>query len=182
MTPEEIETAEFFVAMRGYERVEVRALLKTLAAERRELERRLAERDSGEAPAVDPIDELGRHVAAIVYSARESARAILDDAERDATVVRSEAAEEARLAREAVAAKLAEAERALEESREEAARAATESLERARHEAEAILADAGRRRDEAAAARDGTIGLLVEAMSGIQERIDSLRPGDVPPR
>jgi DivIVA domain-containing protein len=87
VNPEQIESAEFFVGMRGYERAEVRAFLAATAAEHRALLERVAELESRPAapeppPQVDPAEELGQHVAAILRTARESARALLADAER----------------------------------------------------------------------------------------------------
>lgn len=85
MDPQEIETKEFFVALRGYDRDEVDAYLKEIAEEHRrvvaELEARLAAQP---VESEDPLEHLGANITNVLRTAKESAATILSEAERDA--------------------------------------------------------------------------------------------------
>ena len=110
----EIETKEFLVGLRGYEKSEVSAFLRAVAADYRELERRArangaarrgeatnaTETKNGEAePAVaapgDGLDDIGEQVAAVLRTARQGAENIRRSAEAAAAQIKQAAEEEA---------------------------------------------------------------------------------------
>lgn len=180
MTPEEIESAEFFVGMRGYERAEVRAFLEAVAAEHRALLERVGGPDPYPPlptdPALDPVDQLGQHVAAIVRSARDSASALVEDAERAAAEIRTTAEQDAERSRRDADARRVEAERILQDARHGAARITEEAVARGQEQAEALVAEATRRHEEAVGARDEMIARLKDAVSGASMALLALQP------
>ncbi|HZT64171.1 MAG TPA: DivIVA domain-containing protein [Acidimicrobiales bacterium] len=138
ITPEEIEHKQFMPAVRGYDREEVDAFLRAVAADLRRLTGEL-EQASERASAVerDSYDRLGTEVANILRSARDAADATTEEARHAAERTLGEAAEEAdRIRREAQA----EAERLRAEA-DDALRAAMDGRARV----DAVIADlAGR--------------------------------------
>lgn len=181
VNPEQIESAEFFVGMRGYERAEVRAFLAATAAEHRALLERVAELESRPAapeppPQVDPAEELGQHVAAILRTARESARALLADAERDAAVTRSTAEADAEATRREAEGRRAEADRILVDARASVTRMTDETMEKARQESAALVAEGSRRHAESMAAADEMVSRLKDAVTGVNMALLALRP------
>ena len=177
MTPEEIETAEFFVGMRGYEPAEVRAFLHAVAAEQRQLLARVAELEAQPSalPTGDPIDLLGEHVAGIVRAAREAAEGLVHDAAAAAAAARVTAEEDARAVGVEAERRRAEADRVLLEAHAEAERVIASAAEQGRQAAE-------QRRAEVRAACDEMLTKLGDAVSGAQMAMLVLRqdPTDEP--
>jgi DivIVA domain-containing protein len=166
LTPEEIESREFLVAIRGYDKDDVHAFLRQVAAHYREVV-------DGHAP-VDPFGELGDEVASIVKAATDEANALkarvheeairtLEAAEAELQAANELRSDAARDAEEIMARARADGERSAEDIRGHAAREAEglrsnahreadEMRARASAEAERLGADARRAADEMQAA------------------------------
>lgn len=143
MDPNIIESRNFFITVRGYDRSDVRSFLKEVAAYCRRLETAPAER-SPEA-TVAPYQALGTHVASVLEAAERSAEAIIKqaqdqahgmvvDAKADAEHARLDEEERLRAVRHELEARESELERVTEEAKRRA-----EDLDRM---AEATGADA----------------------------------------
>ena len=124
--PDDVESKEFVVALRGYDKDEVHEYLKAVADELRALR---AGRTTGSPD--DPLKDLGDHVMEVIRTAHDVARRLQENAK-----ARSD--EVLRAATEAAAAKEKDADWLLEEAtkdatrlREEAEREATELRQRA---------------------------------------------------
>lgn len=182
MDPEDIESRDFFVGLRGYDRDEVQEFLAQVAADHRaalaELEELRKRRE--------PLTDLGPSVTAIIRTATESAETITEQAHQEGDRIRAEAEAQAAATRHEAEARAAttrhdaeaRAEQIRREADDEATRMrdeATRIVDAARSEAERIVhdaqddasrleADAERRgRERAAAAADDAIAKLAEA-------------------
>lgn len=92
MRPEDIENKEFLVALRGYDRDEVREFLKQVAAELRSLVQSPPEEPT--AGSAIGAQDLGGEIAGVVRSVITEAMNIRAQAERDAEQIRLAALEE----------------------------------------------------------------------------------------
>lgn len=93
--PEEIENQQFTIALRGYDKDEVGAFLRVIAADYRELLKGRSSGDSENDAAV------GEEITMLLRMARQSAEKIRQEAERDARAVRAEAERDAARLRDA---------------------------------------------------------------------------------
>lgn len=118
MEPDEIESKEFVVRLRGYDPVEVRAFLTEVA--RRQREERHIDR---------PSQELGDTVAGVIQQALDAAQAIRQRAEVAAASIGAAAEEHA-----------AGLSRHAQEVLDDAEQAALETRWAAQHEADALMA------------------------------------------
>ena len=187
MTPEEIQSREFLVGLRGYDKDEVQTFLAEVALEYEALQRQNDELRSsgGIAPGldedVDEFESLGSSVAAILRAAKESAGEITSSADEAALKVREEAESYAttlhQQAEEALTAATESAEalrhRVAAET-EEMRRAASVALADARAEADRILREANERAGSLATEaeeriRNKTRSMLAEAESRVEE-------------
>ena len=186
MNPEDIESRDFFVGLRGYDRDEVHQFLAEVAASHRAALAELEELRNRPLPPPDPFTDVGSSVTAILRTANESAEQISVEAHADADRIRAEAdAYAAPLRQEAdtyATAIRQEADTYAEHVRREAdgeatrlrdeatrivdaARAECERVVRAfQDDADRVAADAERRgRDRAAATAEEAIAKLTEA-------------------
>lgn len=154
MTPEEIRAKEFFVEGRGYDLNEVQSFLSAVADDyARVLQELEAAREATAPPAIDPVDQLGQHVADIVRASRDAADQLLQDAQNAAMAYRSLAEEQARRVRT--------------EADEERARAT------------AVLAEAEAHRSRVMAACELMTSQLLDVARTAQETIQSFAPPTV---
>lgn len=173
MEAQDIESTEFFIAMRGYDRNEVRGFLKGVASEQGQLLARIEALEAATPAPSDPIDDLGRHVNAIVGSAQ----VMLADAEVRAEAVRHESQERARIVADAAAANLAAAADQLERARHEADALVAEALERLRSPTGALVQDAAFFQADATVALEGKLRRLDDALDGVQAILSGLAAG-----
>src|SRR5436305_13324887 len=101
-SPDEIETAHFLVALRGYDKDQVDAFLKAVADDYRTALRAAEGRRAD--PADEAFRELGQRVELIARGAVEAADRLQADAEAEAGRVRGEAEAEAASVRAAARA------------------------------------------------------------------------------
>ena len=97
-TPEEIDSKEFLITLRGYDKDEVKAFLKAVAADFR------AALDSAAPPVEAPgnaYEALGKDIGQVLQVAKQSADQLKKRAEEEATSMRRRAEEEANTLREA---------------------------------------------------------------------------------
>lgn len=158
--PEEVETKEFIVALRGYDKDEVHDFLKDVAEELRVLR---SGRDTGEAE--DPIRKLGDHVTEVIRNADDVARRLREGAKSESDeVIRRAKDESAALRDEAINIREA-AERAAAEIRESAERDAAQFWEAANEYATEVRAKANREADELRETAKREVDALREAAS-----------------
>lgn len=170
MTPQEIESKEFFVAARGYEREEVRAFLRTVAEEQRSLLAAAAARAALPVQA-DPLTTMGDHVVAVMRAAEQSADGITSQAEHAAAKRR----EEIELERVQLLADAAEqATRTVAMAESEAARMREDALQTAREEVTALVGEAMHRREELLRACEVLAARLEAAILGARASISDL--------
>ena len=97
-SPEEIQTKEFLLTLRGYDKEEVRAFLQSVASDYATLKK--AADASDEVPD-NAYEMIGREVGTVIQVAKDSAREMKRKAEEDATQARMRADQEAARIREA---------------------------------------------------------------------------------
>jgi DivIVA domain-containing protein len=126
-TPEEIDSKEFLITLRGYDKDEVKAFLKAVAADYR------AAVDSAAPPPEAPgnaYEALGKDIGQVLQVAKQSADHLKKKAEEEATSMRRRAEEEANTLRDAASGAAnrltQEAERHAVQVRAEAERDASE--------------------------------------------------------
>jgi DivIVA domain-containing protein len=168
MRPDEIQSRDFLVGLRGYDKDEVRAFLDEVASEHAAVLAELEEARIMPAPepvtvtVTDDLDSLGIGVAAILRTARESAAELTGTAEQQAAALRDEAEQHAanlRSEADAHATRVREdAERRAADLREETEAWATAL----REEAERVLAEATERARQ----------LEIETEARVNNRID----------
>lgn len=150
LSPEEIKSKDFLVALRGYDKHEVETFLQDVADQYAELMAELALARQGGTSAsplvADPFADLGDHVASVMRAATEAAKQRQSDSEREAASIRTAAREEAehaaaeaRLELEAASELRAEAEQEAAEVRAVARREVAQTRTEARHELEAAM-------------------------------------------
>lgn len=124
--PEDVETKEFVVALRGYDKDEVHDYLKAVADEMRALR---AGRITGSAD--DPLSDLGDHVMEVMRTAHDVARSLQENAKSRADELVRAASEEAATLEKEATRLLEEATRDAEKIREDAEREAVELRQKA---------------------------------------------------
>lgn len=161
LTPEEIRSKDFLVAVRGYDKEEVEAFLGSVAEEFAAMRERLADAwadgQGGPSPGPDPFAGLGDQVASIMRTAADGAAQVRSDSDREAAAVRAAALRESAQVTEAAQAELEAANELRAEAEQQAAQvraAAREEASRIREEARLELEHA--REARAAAARQAT--------------------------
>ncbi|MGI9121246.1 MAG: DivIVA domain-containing protein [Acidimicrobiales bacterium] len=99
LSPEEIRSKDFLIALRGYDKHEVETFLHTVASELSQMmeELVLARTEGGQAPAnnADAFSDLGDQVANIMRTAADSAAQLRSETEQQAAAIRASALEEA---------------------------------------------------------------------------------------
>lgn len=157
LTPEEIAEKEFLIGLRGYDKDEVRAFLRTVADAFSEASQEPAEtpQPAAEPEPVAPAPvasapepaapasgtdwaSLGEEIAAVLRTAHEQASTLRSEAETEAAALRQQAADEALVTRGQADAHAEEARAAAEQERNEAAA----KLTAAQDEALNLVADA----------------------------------------
>lgn len=135
-SPEEIESKEFLITLRGYDKDEVQAFLRAVAADYRSLAD--SSRSSAPVTASNPFESLGEEVGTVLKVARESANQLRQKAEDEAAAARRRAEEESAALRNAASA-------AAKRLTEEAERHAIEVRAAAEREAGDRLRETARR-------------------------------------
>jgi DivIVA domain-containing protein len=121
MTPEEIQKAEFTVAVRGYSREEVEEFLSSLAQDQRTL---IEELESAKREAEQTYLALGDEIGSLLQHAKDVADGMVKKAEEEAARVRDEAR------------------RSAERSKKEADEVAGRIVQTAKQEADGCIAEA----------------------------------------
>jgi DivIVA domain-containing protein len=134
-SPEEIESKEFLITLRGYDKDEVNAFLRAVAADYRSA---LSRQGTDVVVPSSSYEALGAEISTVLSTAKQSAETIRRRAEDDATELRRRAEEESRSLREA-------ASRAAKRLTEEAERHSIEVRASAEREASERLRESARR-------------------------------------
>ena len=134
-SPEEIESKEFLITLRGYDKDEVNAFLRAVAADYRSA---LSRQGTDISVPSSSYEALGTEISTVLSTAKQSAETIRKRAEDDATELRRRAEEESRQLREA-------ASRAAKRLTEEAERHSVEVRASAEREASERLRESARR-------------------------------------
>lgn len=139
-SPEEIENKEFLPALRGYDKEEVRAFLIAVASDYRSA--LSAPRPSVEPSSAGSYEALGKEVADILRTSKESAEKIVRDARQEAGAEKSRADQEAShirdAARDAADKVKADSQRYAAEVKAAADRQAAEAIQKARRRVETL--------------------------------------------
>lgn len=167
-TPEEIDSKEFLITLRGYDKDEVKAFLKAVAADYR------AALDSS-APPAEPsgnaYEALGKDIGQVLQVAKQSADQLKRKAEEEATSMRRRAEEEANTLREA-------ASNAARRLTEEAERHAVQVRAEAERDAAERTVDASRRVDKLQSAESKLRQRLYALEMMLQSMRQELESGD----
>jgi cell division initiation protein len=151
ITPQEIESKQFTVGLRGYDQQEVTSFLHTVAADYKEaLEATGGDGGAGAAvpaPAAapssgDPYAAMGEEVAAVLRSAREAAGEVRKQAEQEAEALLGKAREQGAEMESTAKRHLEEADASADATRKQADLEAAGVMERAKQDAEKLLQDA----------------------------------------
>jgi DivIVA domain-containing protein len=134
-TPEEIESKEFLITLRGYDKDEVNAFLRAVSADYRSA---LSRQGTEVTVPSSSYEALGAEISTVLSTAKQSAETIRRRAEDDATELRRRAEEESRQLRDA-------ASRAAKRLTEEAERHSIEVRASAEREASERLRESARR-------------------------------------
>ena len=179
LTPEEVEQQEFLVALRGYDKDEVHAFLRRLAADYRESLFRAQAADG------DPFSALGDHVATMMRTAVEAASELRNRVEEETATLREDTDRDVANLRNEAEQDRQEAAAILEAARVEAdqiRRAAEDEASNLRRRAEDEAAHVRRAADEEGTRRvDGVIdeatrryGRLDEAERQVSEQFEAM--------
>ena len=153
-TPEEIDSKEFLITLRGYDKDEVKAFLKAVASDYRS-----ALESATPAPVEtggNAYEALGKDIGQVLQVAKQSADQLKRKAEEDATALRRRAEEEANTLREAAS---------------NAARRLTEEAER---HAVQVRAEAERDASERTTEANRRVEKLQSAESKLRQRLYAL--------
>lgn len=176
LSPQDIEHKDFLVTLRGYDKDEVKAFLKTLAAD---YARAL---DGGADPpsAESAYQAWGQEMADLLQQATKAAERITATATEEAALLRAKAENEAarlrETARDAAARVTEEAERHAEKMRADADRYAHDVRTQAESDATQRFADVTKRVERLQATEDSVrtrLGSLEEVLSAMR---NDLRP------
>lgn len=161
-SPEEIESKEFLITLRGYDKDEVQAFLRAVAADYRGVV------ESARTPAPvttgNPFESLGEEVGTVLKVARESANALRQKAEDEAAATRRRAEEESAALRNAASA-------AAKRLTEEAERHAIEVRASAERDAGERLRETARRVERL----QGTETKLRQRLYSLEMMLQSMR-------
>lgn len=161
-SPEEIESKEFLITLRGYDKDEVQAFLRAVAADYRGV------LDTSRIPAPattgNPFESLGEEVGTVLKVARESANALRQKAEDEAAATRRRAEEESAALRNAASA-------AAKRLTEEAERHAIEVRASAERDAGERLRETARRVERL----QGTETKLRQRLYSLEMMLQSMR-------
>ena len=162
-SPEEIESKEFLITLRGYDKDEVQAFLRAVAADYRGV----VENARSAAPvstASNPFESLGEEVGTVLKVARESANQLRQKAEDEAAATRRRAEEESAALRNAASA-------AAKRLTEEAERHAIEVRASAERDAGERLRETARRVERL----QGTETKLRQRLYSLEMMLQSMR-------
>lgn len=161
-SPEEIESKEFLITLRGYDKDEVQAFLRAVAADYRSL----GDRSAVPTPVStsNPFESLGEEVGTVLKVARESANALRQKAEDEAAAARRRAEEESAALRNAASA-------AAKRLTEEAERHAIEVRAAAERDAGERLRETARRVERL----QGTETKLRQRLYSLEMMLQSMR-------
>lgn len=148
LSPEELENAGFSTSLRGYDKDEVDAYLRSVAAELRESQKQRSEK---------LYETLGEEMGSLLQHARDSAVDMTSRAEADAAQVRDKAAADAA------------------HTREEAAADGRAIREEATHQASEIRAAAERDASQRISEAEGRVADLEDSEAQARERIKAVR-------
>ena len=161
-SPEEIESKEFLITLRGYDKDEVQAFLRAVAADYRNVS------ESARTPAPiatsNPFESLGEEVGTVLKVARESANTLRQKAEDEAAATRRRAEEESAALRNAASA-------AAKRLTEEAERHAIEVRASAERDAGERLRETARRVERL----QGTETKLRQRLYSLEMMLQSMR-------
>jgi cell division initiation protein len=153
VSAKDIERADFSVALRGYDRDEVDAFLRSVADEHRRLSEELVEAQRN----VDhPYQSLGADMGELLQHAKDSADQIRRKAEEDAKQTRQDAKKNAAATRE-------KAEREAEETRKAAEHDSTERIKEADRRVRQLMEAEAEARQRLHVVR-GEIKIVMESM------------------
>ena len=164
-SPEEIESKEFLITLRGYDKDEVQAFLRAVAADYRSIAD--SSKGGGMAAPVstsNPFESLGEEVGTVLKVARESANALRQKAEDEAAAARRRAEEESAALRNAASS-------AAKRLTEEAERHAIEVRAAAEREAGDRLRETARRVERL----QGTETKLRQRLYSLEMMLQSMR-------
>ncbi len=164
LTPEEIASRQFLIALRGYDRDEVTAFLEQVADDYAALQRQIEELQAeasqappepAAAPAAgdtrDAFQQLGEETTRILVAAQDAAAEMRRRADEEArtTLAAAQRTAQSELdsARSSAAEQLERARSSATEQLEQARSTAAQELERARREAEELVEEARHRRE-----------------------------------
>ena len=167
-TPEEIDSKEFLITLRGYDKDEVKAFLKAVAADFR------AVLDSAPSPVEasgNAYEALGKDIGNVLQVAKQSADQLRKKAEEEATGMRRRAEEEANTLREA-------ASNAARRLTEEAERHSVQVRAEAERDASERTVDANRRVDKLQSAESKLRQRLYALEMMLQSMRQELESGD----
>lgn len=156
---EELENTTFSTTLRGYDRDEVDAFVRTVAQEMRELHHGRTEK---------LYESLGEEMGGLLQHARDSADEMTRGAEKQATATRSQAEADAQQARQ-------EAEADAQKTREDAAARALELQQKAGQQASETRAEADREASTRIAEATDRVRQLEETEGQARARVKSLR-------
>lgn len=174
-SPEEIQSRDFLVALRGYDKVEVETFLQEVASQYANLMEEMAllrtEATSESQPASDPFHDVGDQVASVMRAAADAAARLQTDTEQEVASIRANALDEA--SRAAAEARL-ELD-AASELRSEAERQAAQLRSAAREEVAEIRSEARQILDAAKEARATAEREAKELLDSTRKREQELR-------
>jgi cell division initiation protein len=175
ITPQEIETKQFAIGLRGFDQQEVTAFLKSVAGDYKSA---LEHADGGgggsTAPAADPYAAMGDEVAAVLRSARDAAGEVRKHAEEEAEALLSKARQEAGELEATAKRHLEEADNSANENRRRSEEAAAAAVAQAKGEAEEIVAAAKARYEQLIRDEQDLGGRLRAIKGDIESSLDRI--------
>jgi cell division initiation protein len=169
VSAKDIERADFSVALRGYDRDEVDAFLRSVADEHRRLAEELVE---AQRSVEHPYQSLGADMGELLQHAKDSADQIRRKAEDDAKQTRQEAKKNAEATRE-------KAEREAEETRKSAEHDSTERIKEADRRVRQLMEAEAEARQRLHKVR-GEIKIVLESMERAEATLGE-RPAEKEP-
>ena len=163
-SPEEIESKEFLITLRGYDKDEVQAFLRAVAADYRGVVENARSAATPVSTTSNPFESLGEEVGTVLKVARESANALRQKAEDEAAATRRRAEEESAALRNAASA-------AAKRLTEEAERHAIEVRASAERDAGERLRETARRVERL----QGTETKLRQRLYSLEMMLQSMR-------
>jgi cell division initiation protein len=168
VSAKDIERADFSVALRGYDRDEVDAFLRSVADEHRRLSEELVE---AQRSVEHPYQSLGADMGELLQHAKDSADQIRRKAEDDAKQTRQEAKKNAAATRE-------KAEREAEETRKAAEHDSTARIKEADRRVRQLMEAEAEARQRLHKVR-GEVQIVMESMERAEATLGE-RPAEAP--